>query len=170
MSYQFYPLLLHSDTWNRTRMKMRELTLREKQAIWIQLELYQKQRAWGNQEFGNNQRHQQPTTTWLAEKTTVVDNRQIIKKTVKMNPKRRVCKIINFQKAGVMLWQSNVLYWDFDTELQMYPARSTPLTSTKLRKPRLEFAKKHKGEPEEFWNRWDKDEPLSKWWESKSIL
>ncbi len=31
------------------------------------------------------------------------------KKTVKMNPKRRVCKIINFQKAGVMLWQSTVL-------------------------------------------------------------
>ncbi len=28
----------------------------------------------------------------------------------KMNPKRRVCKIPNnFQKAGVMLWQSNVL-------------------------------------------------------------
>ncbi len=61
-----------------------------------------------------------------------------------MNPKRRVCKIINFQKAGVMLWQSTVLYWDFDTELHMYPARCKPLTSTKHRKPRLEFAKQHK--------------------------
>jgi hypothetical protein len=39
----------------------------------------------------------------MTEKTTVVDDRQIIK-AVKMNPKRRVCKITNnFQKAGVML-------------------------------------------------------------------
>ncbi len=59
-----------------------------------------------NQEFGN---HPQPTTTWSAEKSTVVDDRQIIK-AVKMNPKRRVCKITNnFQKARVMLWQSTVL-------------------------------------------------------------
>ncbi len=56
--------------------------------------------------FGN---HQQLTTTWSSEKTTVVYDRQIIKD-VKMNPKRRVCKITNnFQKAGVVLWQSTVL-------------------------------------------------------------
>ncbi len=36
-----------------------------------------------------------------------------------MNPKRRVCKIINnFQKAGVMLWHL-LSSGDFDTELQM---------------------------------------------------
>ncbi len=50
-----------------------------------------------------------PATTWSAEKTTVDDDRRIIK-AVKMNPKRRVCKISNnFQKAGVMLWRSTVL-------------------------------------------------------------
>jgi len=32
-----------------------------------------------------------------------------------------------------------------------YTARFKPLASTKNRKARLEFAKKHKGEPEEFW-------------------
>ncbi len=89
--------------------------------------------------------------TRSAEKTTVVDDRQIIK-AVKINPKRRVCKITNnFQKAGVMLWQSTVLrrLWH---RITCYTARCKPLTSTKNRKARLEFAKKHKGEPEEFWN------------------
>ncbi len=95
----------------QTRMKMRELTLREEQAIWMPKEKRKsiraiKKRAWRNQAFG---KHQQPTTTWSAEKTAVVDDRQIIK-AVKMNPKRRVCKITNkFQKAGVMLGQSTVL-------------------------------------------------------------
>ncbi len=82
-------------------------------------------------------------------KTTVVNDRQIIK-AVKMNPKRRVCKITNnFQKAGVMLWQSTVLrrLWHRITDAT---ARCKPLTSTNNRKARL--AKKHKGEPLEFWN------------------
>ncbi len=40
VSYQLYPLLLHSEScirwWHtQTRMKMRKLTLREKQAIWM---------------------------------------------------------------------------------------------------------------------------------------
>ncbi len=40
VSYQLYPLLLHSEScirWchTQTRMKMRELTLRNKQAIWM---------------------------------------------------------------------------------------------------------------------------------------
>ncbi len=40
VSYQLYPLLLYSEScirwWHtQTRMKMRELTLREKQAIWM---------------------------------------------------------------------------------------------------------------------------------------
>ncbi len=33
-----------------------------------------------------------------------------------------------------------------------YTARCKPLASTRNRKARLEFAKKHKGDPEEFWN------------------
>ncbi len=72
---------------------------------------------------------------------------------VKMNPKRRVCKITNnFQKAGVMLWQSTVLrrLWHRITDATQQDA--APLTSTKNRKAKLEFAKKHKGEPEKFWN------------------
>ncbi len=69
-----------------------------------------------------------------------------------MNPKRRVFKITNnFQKARVMLRQSTVLrrLWH---RITCYTARCKPLTSTKNRKVRLEFAKNHKGEPEEFWN------------------
>ncbi len=85
--------------------------------------------------------------TWSAERITVVDDRQ-----KKVNPKRRVFKITNnFQKARVMLWQSTVLrrLWH---RITCYTARCKPLTSTKNRKVRLEFAKNHKGEPEEFWN------------------
>ncbi len=91
----------------------------------------------------------QPTTTWSAEKTTGVDDRQIIK-AVKMNPKRRICKITNnFQKAGVMLWQSTVLRrcWQ---NYRWYTVRWKPLTSTKNRKARLEFARKLR--QESFWN------------------
>ncbi len=113
--HYFSILNLAFDDDTQTRMKTRELMLREKQAIlmlkekWKSIKTIVKQRAWRNQEFGNHQRHQQPTTTWSAEKTTVVDDRQIIK-AVKMNPKRRVCKITNnIQKAGLMLWQSTVL-------------------------------------------------------------
>ncbi len=86
VSYQLYPLLLYSEScirwWpTQTRMKTRELTLREKQAIWMlkenkSIRALAKTRTWRNQEFGN---HQQPTTTWSAEKTTVVDDRQTIK-------------------------------------------------------------------------------------------
>ncbi len=75
-----------------------------KEAIWTLKEKRKSIRAIektkGMEKSRNHQRHQQPTTTWSAEKTTVVDDRQIIK-AVKMNPKRRVCKITNnFQKAG----------------------------------------------------------------------
>ncbi len=63
-----------------------------------------------------------------------------------MNPKIHVCKIRNnFQKAGVMLWQSTVLrrLWHRITDAT-HTARCKLLTSTKNRKARLEFAKKHK--------------------------
>ncbi len=93
-SNQLYPLLLYSEScirwWHtQTRMKMRELTLREKQAIWMLKEKkssiiaiaktksMKKSRVWKPPAT--------PTTTWSAEKTTVVDDRQIIK-AVKMNP------------------------------------------------------------------------------------
>ncbi len=73
-----------------------------------------------------------------------------------------------------MLWQSTVLrrLWHRITDATQQDA--APLTSTKNRKARLEFTKKHKVEPEGsfgtlFMDRWDKDEPLSKWWESKNV-
>ncbi len=102
--HYFCILNLAFDNDTQTRMKMRELTLREKQAIWTLKEKRKSIRAIektkGMKKSRNHQRHQQPTTTWSAGKTTVVDDRQIIK-AVKMNPKRRVCKITNnFQKAG----------------------------------------------------------------------
>ncbi len=122
VSYQLYPLLLYSEScirwWHtQTRMKTRELTLREKQAILMLKETRKSIRAIaeGHGEIKGMEKSRvwkppaTPTTTRLAEKTTVVDDRQIIK-AVKMNPKRRVCKITNnLQKAGVMLWQSTVL-------------------------------------------------------------
>ncbi len=153
MSYQLYPLLLllHSEScirwWHtKIRMKMRELTLREKQAIWMLKEKRKSIRVIAKTKGMEKSRVWKPPVT-----PPVVDYRQIIK-AVKMNPKRRVCKITNnFQKAGVMLWQSTVLrrLWHRITGLT---ARYEPLTSSKNRKARLEFAKKHKGEPEEFWN------------------
>ncbi len=75
-------------------------------------------------------------------------------KTWENEPKKHVCNITkNFQKAGVMLWQSTVqrILWHRTTDAT-YTARCKPLTSTKNSKARLEFAKKHKGEPEKFWN------------------
>ncbi len=115
MLYQLYPLLLHSKScirwWHtQTKMKMRELTLREKQAIWMLKGKRMSIRAIAKTKGMDKSRvWKPPTTTWSAEKTTVVDDRLIIK-AVKMNTKRRVCKITNnFQKAGVMLWPSTVL-------------------------------------------------------------
>ncbi len=136
-------LLLYSEScirwWHtQTRMKMRELNLRENQAMdakkkrksiraLAKTKSMDKSRVWKPPAT--------PTTTWSAEKTTVVDDRQIIK-AGKTNPKRRVCKISNnFQKAGVMLWQSTVLgrLWHRITDAT-HTARCKPLTSTKNRK------------------------------------
>ncbi len=88
-------------------MKTRELSLREKQAIWLLKEKRKSIRAiakaMGMEKSRVWKPPAKPTTTWSAEKTALVDVRQIIK-AKKMNPKRRVCKITNnFQKAGVML-------------------------------------------------------------------
>ncbi len=113
--HYFCILNLAFDDNTQTRMKMRELTLREMQAIWMLKEKRKSIRAIAKTKGMEKSRvwkslvTPQPTTTWSAEKTTVVDDRQIIK-AVKMNPKRHVCKITNnFQKAEVMLWQSTVL-------------------------------------------------------------
>ncbi len=71
-----------------------------------------------------------------------------------------------------MLWQSTVLrrLWHRITDAT---ERCKPLTSTKNRTARLEFAKNTKVSQKSFgtvfMDRWDKDEPLSKWWESKSV-
>ncbi len=137
VSYRLYPLLLYSEScirwWHtQTRMKMRELTLREKQAIWMLKEKRTSIRAIAKTKGMEKSRVWKPpatpATTWSAEKTTVVDDRQIIK-AVKMNPKRRVCKITNnFQKAGVMLWQSTVLrrLWHRITEATQQDANLWP--------------------------------------------
>ncbi len=127
VSYRLYPLLLYSEScirwWHtQTRTKTRELTLREKQAIWMLKEKRKSIRALAKTKVMKKSRVWKPpvtpATTWSAEKTTAVDDRQIIK-TVKMDPKIRVCKITNnFQKAGGMLWQSTVLTRLY-TELQM---------------------------------------------------
>ncbi len=118
VSYQLYPLLLYSESciwwWcTQTRMKTRDLTFRQKQAIWILKEKRKSIRAIAKKRGMEKSRvWKRPatrTTTWSAEKTTVVKSHKIIK-AVKMNPKRRVCEITNnFQKARAMLWQSTVL-------------------------------------------------------------
>ncbi len=86
-------------------------------------------------------------TTW-----SVIDDRQIIK-AEKVNPKIYVCKINNkLQKAGVMFWQSTVhrRLWHKITHATQQDANLWP--APKNRKAKLEFAKKHKGEPVEFLN------------------
>ncbi len=96
VSYQLYPLLLYSESciwwWHtKTRMKTRDRSLREKQAIWMLKETRKSIRALAKTKDMEKSRvwnHQQPTTTRSAEKTTVVDDRQIIK-AVKMN--RKTC-------------------------------------------------------------------------------
>ncbi len=110
--YQLYPLLMHYEScirwWHtQTKMKIRELTLREKQAI-----------CWGDS-----------LTIYCPQETLTLNYRR-------------------------------------------YTARCKPLTSTKNRKARLEFVKNTKVNQKSFgtvfMDRWDKDEPLSKWWESKA--
>ncbi len=130
VSYQLYPLLLNSEScirwWHtQTRMTMR--------VVWV----------W---------KTPATPTTWLAEKTTVVDDRQM-KKAVKMNPKRRVCKITNkFQKAGVMLWQSTVLrrLWHRITDATQQDANLW--SAPKIERQDSSLQQKHKCETEEFWN------------------
>ncbi len=70
-----------------------------------------------------------------------------------MNPKRRVCKITNnFQKAGMMFWQSTVLrrLWHRITDATQQDANLWP--APKIESQDSSLQKKHKGEPEEFWN------------------
>ncbi len=84
------------------------MTLREKQAIWML--------------------KKPPATEKSAEKTTVDDDRQIIK-AVKMNPKRRICKAS--RKLG---WCSDnpLSSGDFDTELQMLQKDANLWPATKI--------------------------------------
>ncbi len=126
VSYQLYPLLLYSDSctrWWHTQIRTK-LTFREKQAIWMLKEKRKSIRALAKTKgmkksrFWNHLRHQQPTTTWSAEKTTVVDDRKIIK-AVKMNLKNVSVKSpTTSRKLG---WCSDNLLssGDFDTQSQM---------------------------------------------------
>ncbi len=118
VSYQLYPLLLYSESciqwWHtQTIMKTRELTFREKQAVWMLKEKRKSIRAIAKTKVMEKSRVWKPpatpVTSWSAEKTTVVDERHL-KKTMEINPKSRLCKITNnFQKSGLMLWKSTVL-------------------------------------------------------------
>ncbi len=140
--HYFCILNLAFDHDTQTRMKMRELTLRKKQANWMLKEKTKSIRAKAKTKGMEKSRVWKPLatppTTWSAEKTTVVDDRQIIK-AVKMNPNICVCKITNnFQKLG---WCSDNLLSYTETLTQnyrRYTARRKPLTSTKTRKARLE--------------------------------
>ncbi len=70
-----------------------------------------------------------------------------------MNPKRRVCKITNnFQKAGVMLWQSTVLrrLWHRITDATQQDANLW--SAPKIERQDSSLQQKHKCETEEFWN------------------
>ncbi len=67
-----------------------------------------------------------------------------------MNPKRRVCKITNnFQKGGMMFWQSTVSKSPEDSRLSEHHTSSP---APKIERQDSSLQKKHKGEPEEFWN------------------
>ncbi len=90
-----------------------------------------------------------------------------------MNPKRRVCKITNnFQKAGVILWQSTVLgrLWhritDATQDANLWPAPKIERQDKSLQKI-TKVSQKSFGTV--FMDQWDKDEPLSKWRESKNV-
>ncbi len=108
-----------------------------------------------NQEFWNHRRHQQPTTTWSAEKN---NSTWWQAKAVKKNSKIRVCKIANnLQKAGVMLWQSTVHWRLWHKSYRSYTSRYKPLISTTNRKAKLEFAKASRVLEQCFMDRWDKD-------------
>ncbi len=85
-------LAFDDDTSNQ--MKMRELTLREKQAIWMlkksrkSFRAIAKQRAWRNQEFGKPPATNNYLIGWENNSSWWQTN----KKAVKMNPKGCVCK------------------------------------------------------------------------------
>ncbi len=132
VSYQLCPLLLYFEScirwWHtQTRMKMWELTLREKQAIWMLKEKRKSIRALAKTKGMEKSRVWKPLATEnSAEKTTVVDDKQIIK-AVKMNPKIHVCK----SNSGVMLWQSTVLrrLWHRITDATQQDANLWPANS-----------------------------------------
>ncbi len=120
MPYQLYPLLLYSEScirwWHtQTRTKTKELTLREKQAIWMLKEKKKSIRALARTKGMEKSRVWKPPATPATNNYLIGwENNsswwQTNKKTMKTNPKRCVCKITNnFQKAGGMLWQSTVL-------------------------------------------------------------
>ncbi len=173
-SYQLYPLLLHSEPcirwWHtQTRVKMRELTLREMQAIRRLKENRKSIRAIAKTKGMDKSRVWKPPSDTSKQQYLIGWENS---SWWQSNHKRRVRKITNnFQKAGVMLWKSTALrrFWHRITEAT---ARCKHLSSTKIRKTRLELQKSTKVTQKSFgtvfMDRWDKYESLSKWWEIKS--
>ncbi len=156
MSYQLYPLLLHSESciwwWHtQTRMKMRELTLREKKAIWMLKEKRKSIRALAKTKGMEQSRVWKPSATpatnndlicWENNNSWWQTNKKLWKWTLK---DVSVKSPTTSKKAGC---PQETLTQNY----RCYTARCKPLTSTKIRKARLEFAKRHKGEQEGFWN------------------
>ncbi len=103
--------------------------------IWMYSEV-----MWRNQEFGNHQRHQQPTTTWSAEKTTVVDDRQNIK-SCENEKDVSVKSLTTSRKLG---WCSDNLLssGDFGTELQMLHSKMQTSDQHQKQKDKIRVCKK----------------------------
>lgn len=85
--------------------------------------------------------------------TTAVDDRNIVR-AVKKNPKTTVTDITaNLHRAGVKVSQSTVRRRLREKEYRGHTTRCKPLISKKNRKARLDFAKKHRDQPQKFWNK-----------------
>ncbi len=124
--------ILHSIMTHTKQDEDEGADFERKQAIWMQKEKRKSIRALAKTKVMEKSRVWKPpattVTSWSAEKTTVVDDRQI-KKAMKINSKRRVCKITNnFQKSGVMLWKSTVLrrLWHRITDATQHDANLWP--------------------------------------------
>lgn len=86
-------------------------------------------------------------------KTTVVDDRRILSM-VKKTPLTTAQQIKNtLLDAGVDVSKSTIRRRLHQQDYRGYTTRCKPLISLKNRKARLQFAKKHLKEPQEFWKK-----------------
>ncbi len=155
-----YPLHLYSESciqwWHtQTRMKMRELTLREKKAIWMLKEKRKSIRATANTKGMEKSRVCKPPATnndligWENNGSWLQTNH---KSSWKWTLKDVSVKSPSTPESWGDLWQSTVLrrLWHRITDATEQDANLWP--APKIAMARLELAKKHKGEPKEFWN------------------